>query len=84
MQMDEDTVNRCDIGLSDIQTSLVYRSNDAKLVDGRLISGKVVERWNVHNCDKQNTQYIVTVKGNTSGMDDVSVIRQPVHLAANN
>ncbi|HSH98265.1 MAG: hypothetical protein ACAH07_04490 [Methylophilaceae bacterium] len=83
MQMGEDTVNQCSIDLSNIQTSLISRSYDAKLVDGRLVSGKVVERWNVHNCEKQNIQYIVTVKGNNSGMDDVSVMRQPVHLAAN-
>jgi|SRR5450830_822127 len=84
LQMDEDLIGQCGINISDIQTSLISRTSDAKLVDGRLVSGKVVERWNVRDCEKQNLQYIVTLKGNTTGMDDLNVMRQPRHIASNN
>jgi len=82
LQMDEDLIGQCGINLSDIQTSIVSRTSDTKLVDGLLVSGKVVERWNVRDCEKQNLQYIVTLKGNTTGMDDLSVMRVSKHIAS--
>ena len=82
LQMDEDLIGQCGIDLPDIQTSLISRTSDATLLDGRLVSGKVVERWNVRDCEKQNLQYIVTLKGNTTGMDDLSVMRVSKHIAS--
>ncbi len=83
LQMDEDLIGQCGINVSDIHATLISHTSDAKLVDGRLISGKVVERWNVRDCEKQNLQYIVTLKGNTTGMDDLNVMRQSKHIASN-
>ena len=84
LQMGADTPVTCDIDPSRIQTSLISRSSDARLVDGRLVSGKVVERWNVNNCNNVHKQYIVTVKGDPNGMDDVNVVEQLSHVASAN
>jgi hypothetical protein len=84
LQMGDEASATCNIDPTHIQTSLISRSSDAKLVDGRIVSGKVVERWNINNCNNVHKHYIVTVKGDPSGMDDINVVEQLSHVASAN
>lgn len=76
MQIDGGEVDGCEIASTDVQTSLIAKSSDAMLSDDRLISGKIIEKWEVHGCNKKINSYIVSIQGNPTGMDEISVDRQ--------
>lgn len=76
MQIDEGLIDGCEAVPIDVQTSLIAKSPDAVLSDDRLISGKIIEKWVVRGCNKKINSYIVSMQGNPTGMDEISVDRQ--------
>jgi hypothetical protein len=76
MQIDGGLIDGCDISPSNVQTSLISSSSDAVLTNDQLISGKIVEKWVVHGCNNKNNAYIVSIQGNPTGMDEISIDRQ--------
>lgn len=75
MQIDGGLYDRCETAPIDIQTSLITKSPDASLSNDRLISGKIIEKWVVHGCNKKIDSYIVSMQGDPTGMDEISVDR---------